>query len=67
MPQMWRLSFQWDDNTGATDKQKYAFVTSEEDAIPELNNAIGQIVASGLGDSLSINATRLGELRGTPG
>jgi hypothetical protein len=68
MPQMWRLRFQWKDNQEPPQTQELAFVASEEDAIPELNNAISEIASSQtLGESLTMNATRLGNLRGTPG
>jgi hypothetical protein len=65
MPQMWRLRFDW--KNAQDESQDLTFVSSEEDAIPQLNTAINQIVASGLGETLTIKATRQGELRGNPG
>ena len=66
MPQMWRLRFQWKDNSQEPQTQELAFVASEEDALAEMNSAISEIAPT-LGESLTINATRLGDLRGTPG
>jgi hypothetical protein len=66
MPQMWRMFFQWEDNSQEPKTQQLSFVASEEDALSEMNSAIGEIAPT-LGESLTINATRLGNLRGTPG
>ena len=67
MPQMWRLRFQWKDNGEYPITRELPFVSSEEDAIPEMNAAISNDVLPTLGESLTINATRQGDLRGTPG
>jgi hypothetical protein len=72
MPDMWRLSFQWKhnsetDSSGNPVTRKLAFVASEEDAIPQMNAAISNDVLPTLGESLTINATRQGSLRGNPG
>jgi hypothetical protein len=58
---------QWKDNAATPETQELAFVASEEDALPQLNQAISNDVVPTLGESLTINATRLGDLRGVPG
>ena len=67
MPQMWRIRFQWKDRQDPPASQESAFVASAEDAIPQLTAALEDIAANSLGDSITMNATMLGELRGNPG
>ena len=65
MPDMWRLRFQW--KNGQNETQELSFVAGADDALAEMNQAIQNDIAPTLGESLTINATRIGQLRGTPG
>ena len=67
MPEMWRIRLQWKNDAEPPATQELTFVSSEEDALGEMNTAITNDVVPNLGESLSIHATRMGELRGTPG
>jgi hypothetical protein len=67
MPEMWRIRLQWKDNSPSPETQELAFVSSAEDALGEMNAAINNDVVPTLGESLTISATRMGALRGTPG
>ena len=67
MPEMWRIRFQWKDNGETPITRELAFVAAAEDAIPELTASLEYIASTSLGDSITMNATQVGDLRGNPG
>ena len=65
MAQMWRLRFSWKDNGSPPETRELSFVASADNALAQMNAAIQNDVAPTLGESLTISATRMGDLRGS--
>ena len=65
MPEMWRLRFSWKSNETPPKTNELSFVASSEQALQQMNSALQNDVAPTLGESLTISATRMGDLRGS--